>query len=66
MALATLICHIFAVTKVYIAEKGNLNSQEVYSHYFPEISVTEALKLWACEEMNKQKLQKGTKIMCQR
>jgi len=27
-------------TKIYIAKEGNLNSQEVYSHSLPEISVT--------------------------
>lgn len=40
MGLATSICHIFMTTKIYIAEQGNLNSQEVYSHSPPEISVT--------------------------
>lgn len=44
MTLATLICHIFMTTKVYIAEQTNLNSQEVYSHSSPEISVT--VKPW--------------------
>lgn len=39
MTLATLICHICTGTKVKIAEQVNLNSQEVYSHTSPEISV---------------------------
>lgn len=41
MGLATLTCHIFTTTKIYITEQGNLKSQEVYSHSPPEISVTE-------------------------
>lgn len=40
MSLAALICHIFMTTKIYLAEQGNLNSREVYSHFPPEISVT--------------------------
>lgn len=60
MALATLICHIFATTRVYIAEQGNLNSQVVYSHS-SEISVTvnpwnsDLVKRWANENYKKGK-----------
>lgn len=68
MGLATLICHIFLTTKIYIAEEGKLNSQEVYSHSPPEISVTakpwnyDLAKRWT----NKYYRQEKKMSMCQR
>ena len=61
MGLATLICHIFMTTKIYIAEQGNLNSQEVYSHSPAEISVTvkpwnyDLAKRWTNKNYRKEK-----------